>query len=587
MMRTPGSPLAGRYAGILSKENLHMLLWLERSGMCTREEALAGSNQPFDLALSGLAHLEKIRLLKETAGLLRITADGSDLLTSLGLGTKSLQAYIPPNALPPQEQRWLEAMVIQYRAHYHAAYLHTLQCMKFWSWIRPAGPRQTRRRRKPVRHLVSLLLHDLLFHPLPPSFHPGYVTLNEDPSFIRMYESVRDTDPAPRHSVAEFLRLKDLFFRHERYSMMYLLEARHYGAPHFRLNMRNIYRYFLLETSPHRQAAPVPEAPPNGARRLPVLSTDAALDLRQIPQEYWPLQIPCASKHFFRDEAHDRISQIIHAPPFTIRIHDIITHEPMMLLPASLPEPCCSIEVQQSIKPAEAVEKNASFSCGTRQDIHGAETISELPADVYHCTFRAELRPEDLIRLSASWPQLTTLAGKAACWLHGSQPAVPLRPNELVNLLLTQVIHCSYIGDTAQCFLRRVCLDLMLAAATQSRMAGSKRYVRLSRSDKSALHDIFTKARQDVGLLSDTLELTEQYHISRHKFQNGFLQEFGISPKDYHQMLVMYHAFHLLHRNRKSMLITAIRCGFETPSELRSAIIRHFGHDPCHLTQMQ
>ncbi len=586
-MRTPGSPLAGRYAGILSKENLHMLLWLERSGMCTREEALAGSNQPTAIALSGLAHLERNLLLKETAGLLRITANGSDLLTSLGLGMKSLQAYIPPNALPPQEQQWLEDMVVQYRAHYHAAYLHTLQCMKFWSWIRPAGQRQTRRKRKPVRHLVSLLLHDLLFHPLPPAFPPGYVTLNEDPSFIRMYESVRDTDPAPRHSVTEFLRLKDLFFRHERYSMMYLLEARHYGAPHFRLNMRNIYRYFLLETSPHRHAAPPPYTPPSGAKRLPTLSTDAALDLRQIPQDYWPLQIPCASKHFFRDQVHDRISQIIHAPPFTIRIHDIITHEAMMLLPASLPEPCCSIQVRQSVKPAEAVEKNASFCCGTVHDIQGAETIIELPADVYHCSFRAELRPEDLIRLSATWPQLTPLAGKAAGWLHGNQRAVELRANDLVNLLLTQIIHCGYIGDTAQCFLRRVCLDLMLTAATQSRIAGSKRHIRLTRRDKSVLREIFIKSRHDVGLLSDLIELTEQFHISRYKFQHGFLQEFGISPKDYHQMLMMYHAFHLLHRNGKSMLITAIRCGFETPSELRSAFIRHFGHDPCHLAQLQ
>ncbi|WP_423736741.1 helix-turn-helix domain-containing protein [Chitinophaga caseinilytica] len=586
-MKASGSSLAGRYAGVLSKDHVRMLSWMERSGMCTREEALAGSALQPEPALAALTQLERHYLLQETGGWMRITPEGSALLTTLGLGAGSFRNFIPPGTLPDMEQRWLETMVLQYREHYHAAWLNTLQCLKFWSWIRRPRSRKDRRKHKPVKQYIAILLHDLLFHPLPAVFPPGFTDAGKVPSFLKTWQAARDIRPAPRYSLTEYLRLKDLFFRHERYSMMYLLEARHYRAPHFRLNMRNIYRYFLHETRPHRKTV-VPAPPPPGAIPLPVLSAAVATeDLRHIPQDYWPLQIPCALKHFFRDSAHDRISQVIRVAPFTIRIHDVITHEPLQLSPEEPREPCCSIQVLQRVMPCEQAEKTAFFGCGMYQDEDPGEKFHRLSADVYYCAFRADIRPEDLVRLSATWPQLATLAGKAAAWLHGAQPAVNLRANELVNMLLTQVLHCSYIGDVAQCFLRRICIDLLLAAAMQNRMAAIKRHVRLTPADKVALHDIFTQARQDVGLLTDVQMLTEQFHLSRYKYQNGFLQEFGISPNDYHHMLIMYHAFHLLHRNGKSMLITAIRCGFETPAALRSAYIRHFGSDPYHLAHMQ
>lgn len=590
-MKTFGSLPAGRYAGLLSKEHIRMLIWVERSGMCTREEAAAGSTWTMDPALQAVAQLERHFLLQETGGLLRITQEGSALLTATGLGAQSFRSYIPPGSLPPGEHRWLEAMALLYREHYHTAWLHTLQCLKFWSWIRFPDAPGNRRKHKPVKQYISLLLHDLLFHPLPPVFSQGYPSMAETPSFMKAYIDARSGQPAPRYSLAQFLLLKDLFFRHERYSMMYLLEARHYRAQHFRLNMRNIYHYFLHETRRHRRFAAMAatSAPtPPGTRQLPLLADSAAAeDLRHIPQDYWPLQIPCASKHFFADSAHDRISQVIHVAPFTIHIHDVITHEPLRLSPSPQPEPACSLQVLQRVMPCEQAGKTAFFGCGTLPDADPGNDFHQLTADGYYCAFRADIRPEDLIRLSATWPQLSSLAGKAAAWLHGAQPAVTLHANELVNMLLTQVLLCTYIGDVAQCFLRRVCIDLLLAAAMQNRMAVSKRQVRLTPADKLTLHDIFSQARKDPGLLTDAHHLSARFHISRYKFLNGFLQEFGISPKDYQQMLVMYHAFHLLLRNGKSMLITAIRCGFETPAELRSAFIRHFGCDPCHLGRMQ
>lgn len=588
-MKAFGSPSAGRYAGVLSKDHIRSLIWLERCGMCTREEALAGSTQEAEAAQTVLTQLEKHYLLQESGGQLRITKEGSALLTSLGRGAKSFRAYIPPGSLPDFEHRWLEAMALQYREHYHAAWLNTLQCLKFWSWIRHPHSRKKRRRRTSIHEFVALLLHDLLFHPLPAAFPPGYAFLDSEPSFMEMYTSVRDHQPVVRYSLAEFLLLKDLFFRHERYSMMYLLEARHYRVQHFRINMRNIYRYFILETHPHRKTVPQPPAPPPpGARQLPELPVSAASEeLRHIPQDYWPLQIPCASKHFFHDDTHDRISQVIRVAPFTIRIHDVITHEPLQLAPARSKEPCCSLQVLQRVMACEASEKTAFFGCGALQEPATCDKFHDLSADVYFCAFRADIRPEDLVRLAATWPQLNTLAGKAAAWLHGAQPSVTLHANDLVNMLLSQVLHCTYIGEVAQCFLRRICLDLLLAAAMQNRLAASNRNVRLTPGDKATLRDIFTQARQDVGLLTDPYLLIENFHISRYKYLYGFQQEFGISPNDYQQMLKMYHAFHLLNRNGKSMLITSIRCGFETPGELRSAFIRHFGSDPCHLTRMQ
>ncbi|WP_341838403.1 helix-turn-helix domain-containing protein [Chitinophaga pollutisoli] len=585
-MPSLGSPSAGRYTGVLSKEHIRLLTWLERSGMCTREEALAGSALGADAALMVLMQLERHYLAQETAGLLRITVEGSALLTSLGLGLSSLHTYIPTGSLPEFEQRWLESMALQYREHYHAAWLNTLRCLKFWSWIRHPRSRKYRRKRKPVKQYITLLIHDLLFHHLPPVFPPGYVYLEESPSFLLDYIAERDTDPVPRYSLAEFLRLKDLFFHHERYSMMYLLEARHYRAQHFRLNMRNIYRYFLLETRPHRKTV-APPPPPPGTKRLPELVHTDAEDIRHIPQDYWPLQIPCAAKHFFRDNTHDRISQVIHVAPFTIRIHDVVTRAPLQLAPVPSQEACCSLQVLQRVKPGESSEKLAFFGCGSRQESDAFGQFHLLPAEVYYCAFRLDVGPEDLVRLSATWPQLSPLAGKAAAWLHGVQPAIPLRANELVNMLLSQVLHCTYIGDVAECFLRRICLDLLLTAAVQSNINASKRRIRLTPTDKLALQEIFTQARHDVGLLADPHLLTDNFHISRYKFLNGFLQEFGISPKDYQQMLVMHHAFHLLHRHGKSMIITAIRCGFETTAALRSAFIRHFGADPCHLAHMQ
>ncbi len=274
VMKTSGKVPAGRYAGVLSKEHIRMLIWVERSGMSTRDEALAGSALATEPTLATIRQLEKHYLLIDTGGLLRITQEGSDFLTSLGLGAKSFRSYIPRNALTPPEYRALESMALLYRKHYHAAWLHTLQCLKYWSWIRQPGSRRNRRKRKPADQYIAILLHDLLFHPLPPTFQPGFPSLDQAPSFMQIYSIARELHPTPRYSLPEFLHLKDFFFRHERYSMMYLLEARHYRSPHFRLNMRNIYRYFLHETRPHRKTvtpATPPSPPPPGTRRLPII----------------------------------------------------------------------------------------------------------------------------------------------------------------------------------------------------------------------------------------------------------------------------------------------------------------------------
>lgn len=586
-MPSLGSPSAGRYAGMLSKEHIRLLIWLERSGICTREEALAGCTSGTDAALMVLLQLERHSLVQETAGLLRITVEGSALLTSMGLELRSLHAYIPTGSLPRFEQQWLESMTLQYREHYHAAWLNTLRCLKFWSWIRHPRSRKNRRKRKPIKQYITLLLHDLLFHPLPPIFPPGYAHLEKEPSFLQSYTAEKNTGPVPRYSLAEFLRLKDLFFHHERYSMMYLLEARHYRAQHFRLNMRNIYRFFLLETRPHRKTVSPPSPPPE-AKRLPALTdTTAPEDLHHIPQDYWRMQIPCAAKHFFRDNDHDRISQVIRVAPFTIRTHDVISREPLQLAPAPSKEPCCSLLVMHRIMPYMPPEKLAFFGCGTRQETSTFKKFHLLPGGGYYCAFQLDIRPEDLVRLSATWPRLSPLAGKAAAWLHGAQPAISLRTNALVTMLLTEAMSCSYIGDVAQCFLRRICIDMLLTAAVQRNLNASQRQIRLTPNDIITLKEIFHEARQDMGLLADPHFLTDNFKISRHKFQNGFLQQFGISPNDFHYMLVMYHAFHLLFRNGNSMQITAIRCGFETTAGLRSAFIRHFGADLCHLAQMQ
>ncbi len=235
----------------------------------------------------------------------------------------------------------------------------------------------------------------------------------------------------------------------------------------------------------------------------------------------------------------------------------------------------------------EQADKTAFFESGALPETSTNDSFQQLSADMYYCAFSADIHPADLIRLSATWPQLSPLASRAAAWLHGGQPALHLHANELVNILLSQVLHCTYIGEVAACFLRRVCIDLLLAAAMQNRMAASKRHVRLTPANKVALINIFNQARLDPGLLTDPHHLAAHFNISRYKFLNGFQQEFGITPRDYQQMLVMYHAFHLLLRNGKSLLITAIRCGFETTSCLRSAFIRHFGHDPVHLACMQ
>lgn len=298
-----------------------------------------------------------------------------------------------------------------------------------------------------------------------------------------------------------------------------------------------------------------------------------------VPAEYLHLLIPYAGICYDHDDDYDMLSQHMQLGPFSLWIHDVFSHNEIVLCPYTpfhlwalhfMFEDSLRAEIFQAERFVLAEKQCNLFSLYA--DLHKAP----MPANKKILSFHINIQPADLALLAGIYPSLGYLARKRPpINISGPVNEQPYLINPLCNLLIQNILTCRFVEQQAAYFLFRCCVDLFLNFAHQDTTA-HKPALLSDPVNTEIFNRLFTYLVEHPHIDHSISELAEIHNMQPVKLAMGFREHFHIGITAFMRMQQMMLAYNLLFKNPLPLAEIAKNLQFRNAQEMVSAVERYY-----------
>jgi hypothetical protein len=302
----------------------------------------------------------------------------------------------------------------------------------------------------------------------------------------------------------------------------------------------------------------------------------AYMDPGNLHTELHHLLIPEAGIYFRHDADCDILSQHLQLPTFSVWVNDVFSKKDIVLRPFT---PVAvhtlhfmfedSLRTQFRQQPGYLLEER---ECNLFHLPPGLHKVP-MPNSKKVLSLHINIHPAEVPLLIARYPVLQFMAQPAH--FTGPVNTLPYHINPVCELLIKQILICTYTGIRAKKFLYRCCLDLLLNIAQQQ--AAANQLLLFSTIIKgSAYHQLFDYLETHPHKQHTIAALAYIFEIPPEELAHGFLQLFAVSVEDFTHMSKMMFIYNRIQSKAFPLTLIAKTAGYEEVNLMMDAVEKFY-----------